>query len=35
MKTVAKEIAQASETTQVAVAMVSMWALCALMLILE
>jgi hypothetical protein len=35
MKTVVKEIAQASETTQVTVALVSMWAVCALLLILE
>lgn len=35
MRAVAKEIAAASEMTQVAVATASMWALCALLLILE
>jgi len=35
MKAVAKEIAQASEMTQVSVALASMWALCALLLILK
>jgi hypothetical protein len=35
MKTLAKEIATASETTHVAMVTVSMWAMCALLLILE
>jgi len=35
MKTIAKEIAQASDMTQVAVAISSMWILCAVMIILE
>jgi hypothetical protein len=35
MKTLAKEISTASETTQVTMVLVSMWAVCALLLILE
>jgi len=35
MKTVVKQIATASDMTQVAVAFASMWALCAVMIILE
>lgn len=35
MKTIAKELARTSETTQVAVAWVSMWSACALLLLLK
>jgi hypothetical protein len=35
MKAIAKEIASASETTQVTLMMASMWTLCALLIIFE